>query len=76
MAGFAVALCAVLAAWGALAIMNKRHRRPKREINRPGDLTVAERRRLYQRLDLDPATLARRGRLRAVRPDATRRTDA
>lgn len=77
MAGLAVALCAVLAVWGALAIATKRRRR--REIvqtRRPGQLSAAERRRLYQRLGINPATLARQSRTNVIWLDVTRRTDA
>jgi len=67
MAGIVVALTLSVVMMGAIWLLLKPRRIRIVETPRaPGQLSAAERRRLYQRLGLDPAVLARQRRSNVI----------
>ena len=72
-------LAAAMATMIWIAISGRRSRLRVEEHRLPGQLSAAERRRLYQRLGLDPAALARQRHSNVIWLDPRvidRRTDA
>ena len=70
MAGIAITLILAVGMLGAIWLLlaprgRKHNRKPQRTVL-PGQLSAAERRRLYQRLGIDPAALARQRRSNVV----------
>jgi hypothetical protein len=59
MAGIVITALLALSMWVAIALLGRRKRRAPELPALPGQLTAAERRRLYRRLGLDPALLTR-----------------
>lgn len=58
MAGIVITALLALSMWVAIALLARRKRRAPDLPGLPGQLSAAERRRLYRRLGLDPALLA------------------
>ncbi|MFD1610381.1 hypothetical protein ACFSCW_01040 [Sphingomonas tabacisoli] len=78
MAGIVITALLALSMWVAIVLLARHQRRAADLPALPGQLSAAERRRLYKRLGLDPALLAHpRPRYEAkvipFRPDARRR---
>jgi hypothetical protein len=59
MAGLVITALFTLTLWGAIWLLARRRRRALNTRALPGQLTPAERKRLYKRLGINPARLAR-----------------
>lgn len=59
MAGFVITALFALSLWGAIWLLVRRRRRNAAAVKLPGQLSPAERRRLYKRLGIDPVLLVR-----------------
>jgi hypothetical protein len=67
MAGIVIALALSVLMMGAIWMLLKPRRKVEVEMQRlPGQLSAAERRRLYQRLGIDPSALARQRRSNVI----------
>jgi hypothetical protein len=67
MAGITITLVLAMGMLGAIWLLLKPKRRALPDSSRlPGQLSAAERRRLYQRLGIDPAALARQRRSNVI----------
>ena len=58
MAGIVITALFAISMWAAIWVLTGRRRRPEPPAL-PGQLTPAERRRLYKRLGIDPVVMAR-----------------
>jgi hypothetical protein len=72
MAGILLSLILAAGMFGAIWGLGRSRRKPDALRRVSGQLSAAERRRLYKRLGIDPALLARRQRSNVTRLDPDR----